>query len=100
MTQPANLLIGTPAYGGQVHVDYVSSLLVFQRQGTLTIGNELITRNTRLDFTSARIRTCSFSTVTSHDDVAHDRSARMRRAGGVEAADGDSTHDRRDGRCS
>jgi hypothetical protein len=49
MTQPANLLIGTPAYGGQVHVDYVSSLLVFQRQGIvftlMTIGNEsLITR--------------------------------------------------------
>ena len=49
MAQPANLLIGTPAYGGQVHVDYVSSLLVFQRQGIMftlmTIGNEsLITR--------------------------------------------------------
>lgn len=49
MGQPANLLIGTPAYGGQVHVDYVSSLLVFQRQGIvftlMTIGNEsLITR--------------------------------------------------------
>lgn len=49
MGQPANLLIGTPAYGGQVHVDYVNSLLVFQRQGIaftlMTIGNEsLITR--------------------------------------------------------
>jgi hypothetical protein len=49
MAQSANLLIGTPAYGGQVHVDYVSSLLVFQRQGIvfslMTIGNEsLITR--------------------------------------------------------
>jgi hypothetical protein len=44
-----NLLIGTPAYAGQVHVDYVSALLVFQRQGLpftlMTIGNEsLITR--------------------------------------------------------
>jgi hypothetical protein len=49
MGQPANLLIGTPAYGGQVHVDYVSSLLVFQRQGIvftlMTSGHEsLITR--------------------------------------------------------
>ena len=49
MAQSANLLIGTPAYGGQVHVDYVSSLLVFQREGIvftlMTIGNEsLITR--------------------------------------------------------
>jgi hypothetical protein len=44
-----NLLIGTPAYAGQVHVDYVSALLVFQRQAIpftlMTIGNEsLITR--------------------------------------------------------
>jgi len=33
MAQPANFLIGKPAYGGQVHVNYVSSLLVLQRQG-------------------------------------------------------------------
>jgi hypothetical protein len=44
-----NLLIGTPAYAGQVHVDYVSALLVFQRERLpftlMTIGNEsLITR--------------------------------------------------------
>jgi hypothetical protein len=44
-----NLLIGTPAYAGQVHVDYVSALLVFQRHAVpftlMTIGNEsLITR--------------------------------------------------------
>lgn len=28
MPQATNILIGTPAYGGQVHVDYVSSLLM------------------------------------------------------------------------
>jgi hypothetical protein len=44
-----NLLIGTPAHAGQVHVDYVSALLVFQRHAIpftlMTIGNEsLITR--------------------------------------------------------
>ena len=49
MAQDINLLIGTPAYGGQVHVEYVSALLLFQRLGVafalMTIGNEsLITR--------------------------------------------------------
>lgn len=49
MVAEVNLLIGTPAYAGQVHVDYVSALLVFQRQGLpftlMTISNEsLITR--------------------------------------------------------
>lgn len=49
MVANVNLLIGTPAYAGQVHVDYVSALLVFQRQAVpftlMTIGNEsLITR--------------------------------------------------------
>jgi uncharacterized protein YqfA (UPF0365 family) len=48
-TANINLLIGTPAYAGQVHVDYVSALLVFQRERVpftlMTIGNEsLITR--------------------------------------------------------
>lgn len=45
----ANILIGTPAYGGQVHVDYVHSLMDFFRHKirfrVFTIGNEsLITR--------------------------------------------------------
>jgi len=43
------LLIGTPAYGGMVHLDYVNSLLEFQKQGLnfalASLGNEsLITR--------------------------------------------------------
>lgn len=49
MAQTVQLLIGTPAYAGQVHVDFVSALLVFQRERIpftlMTIGNEsLITR--------------------------------------------------------
>ena len=49
MVANVNLLIGTPAYAGQVHVDYVAALLEFRRQGMpftlMTIGNEsLITR--------------------------------------------------------
>lgn len=45
----ANILIGTPAYGGQVHVDYVHALMDFFRRRirfrVFTIGNEsLITR--------------------------------------------------------
>jgi hypothetical protein len=49
MAVPANLLIGTPAYGGQVHIDYVSAILGYQNLGIpfglMTIGNEsLITR--------------------------------------------------------
>jgi len=49
VAENVNLLIGTPAYAGQVHVDYVSALLVFQRERVpftlMTIGNEsLITR--------------------------------------------------------
>ena len=43
------LLIGTPAYGGMMHSDYVSALLQYQRAGIdfalMSIGNEsLITR--------------------------------------------------------
>jgi hypothetical protein len=43
------LLIGTPAYGGMMHSDYVSALLMYQRAGIdfalMNIGNEsLITR--------------------------------------------------------
>ncbi len=43
------LLIGTPAYGGMMHSDYVSALLQYQRAGVnfalMSIGNEsLITR--------------------------------------------------------
>jgi hypothetical protein len=49
MTEPVNVLIGTPAYAGMVHVDFVSTLLSFTRARIpftlLTIGNEsLITR--------------------------------------------------------
>jgi len=45
----ANIMIGTPAYGGQVHVDYVHGLMDFFRYRirfrVFTIGNEsLITR--------------------------------------------------------
>lgn len=43
------VLIGTPAYGGMVHLDYLNSLLDYQRQGLnfslAALGNEsLITR--------------------------------------------------------
>ncbi len=43
------LMIGTPAYGGMVHCDYVNALLHYQRAGVdyglMTLGNEsLITR--------------------------------------------------------
>lgn len=43
------ILIGTPAYGGMVHLDYVNSLLEYQKNGLdfalASIGNEsLITR--------------------------------------------------------
>lgn len=43
------LMIGTPAYGGMMHSDYVSALLLYQRAGInfalMSIGNEsLITR--------------------------------------------------------
>jgi hypothetical protein len=46
---PPNLMIGTPAYGGMVHTDYVNSLFGFTqasiRYTLMTIGNEsLITR--------------------------------------------------------
>ena len=44
-----NILIGTPAYGGQVHTDYVKSILPLQSVGvnfnTIFVGNQsLITR--------------------------------------------------------
>jgi len=49
MLSEKNLIIGTPAYSGMVHTDYVHSLLGFSRCGIpfglLSIGNEsLITR--------------------------------------------------------
>jgi hypothetical protein len=52
-----NLLIGTPAYAGQVHVDYVAALLDYQRQGLpftlLTIGNESLRPRARNAIISA-----------------------------------------------
>jgi hypothetical protein len=52
-----NLLIGTPAYAGQVHVDYVAALLDYQRQGLpftlLTIGNESLPPRARNAIISA-----------------------------------------------
>ena len=44
-----NLFIGTPAYNGMVHIDYLNSIMEYHRAGipitTMTIGNEsLITR--------------------------------------------------------
>lgn len=49
MVANVNLLIGTPAYAGQVHVDYLAALLEYRREGLpftlLTVGNErLLTR--------------------------------------------------------
>ena len=49
MNSQAHVLIGTPAYGGMIHSDYVNALLTYQHAGIsfglMTIGNEsLITR--------------------------------------------------------
>ncbi len=49
MSADFNLLIGTPAYGGMIHADYVNALLGYQSLGIrfslMSIGNEsLITR--------------------------------------------------------
>jgi hypothetical protein len=49
MNAPGNILIGTPAYNGQLHVDYLHSILDIAKAGipysVFTIGNEsLITR--------------------------------------------------------
>ncbi len=39
-----NVLVGTPAYGGMVHIDYLNSILNFHHKkipfGTMSIGNE------------------------------------------------------------
>ena len=48
-SDPARLMVGTPAYGGMVHVDYLRGLFGFMQAGIqfhmFTIGNEsLITR--------------------------------------------------------
>ena len=58
---PIHVMIGTPAYGGMVHVDFVNSLLEFRNAGIpytlVTVGNEsLITRarNTILAAFAAR----------------------------------------------
>ena len=49
MTESPNIMVGTPAYNGMVHTDYVNSLLSFNiaglRFGYLSLGGEsLITR--------------------------------------------------------
>ena len=49
MNSDLNILIGTPAYNGQIHVDYLHAILDFAKAGipysVVTIGNEsLITR--------------------------------------------------------
>lgn len=62
-SEPPNLLIGTPAYGGQVHIDYVHGLMDLYRLGIrfrlLTIGNESLITRARNTLISAFHRTRS-----------------------------------------
>jgi len=48
-----NVLIGTPAYGGMVHLDYLKSLLEYQRHGLpfslASFGNESLAGLTMYD---------------------------------------------------
>jgi hypothetical protein len=84
MPQDVQLLIGTPAYAGQVHVDYVSALLVFQRERVpftlMTIGNEsLITRarNTVISAFHARREFSHLLFLDGDVHLPHEGLARM-----------------------
>jgi hypothetical protein len=64
--ESVRLLIGTPAYGGMIHCDYVSALLAYQHAGIafglMTIGNEsLITR----------ARNTILAEFDAHEDFTH-----------------------------
>lgn len=56
-TSAARLLIGTPAYGSQVHLDYLHSIMSFYREGIrftiLSIGNESLVTRARNTIVSA-----------------------------------------------
>lgn len=75
MAAHVNLLIGTPAYAGQVHVDYVSALLVFQRQAVpftlMTIGNESLITRARNTIISAFHERREFSHLLFLDGDVH-----------------------------
>ncbi len=84
MAENVNLLIGTPAYAGQVHIDYVSALLVFQRERIpftlMTIGNDsLITRarNTIISAFFARREFTHLLFLNGDVHLPHEGLARM-----------------------
>jgi hypothetical protein len=70
-----NLLIGTPAYAGQVHVDYLSALLVFQRERIpftlMTIGNESLITRARNTIISAFFERRDFTHLLFLDGDVH-----------------------------
>ncbi len=75
MAENVNLLIGTPAYAGQVHIDYVSALLVFQRERIpftlMTIGNDSLITRARNTIISAFFARREFTHLLFLDGEVH-----------------------------
>jgi hypothetical protein len=75
VAENVNLLIGTPAYAGQVHIDYVSALLVFQRERIpftlMTIGNDSLITRARNTIISAFFARREFTHLLFLDGEVH-----------------------------
>jgi hypothetical protein len=75
VAENVNLLIGTPAHAGQVHVDYVSALLMFQREHIrftlMTIGNESLITRARNTIISAFFERREFTHLLFLDGDVH-----------------------------
>ena len=75
VAEKVNLLIGTPACAGQVHVDYVSALLAFQREHLpftlMTIGNDSLITRARNTIISAFFERREFTHLLFLDGDVH-----------------------------
>lgn len=70
-----NVLIGTPAYGGQVHIDYVHALMDFFREQirfrVFTIGNESLITRARNTIVSAFYQSTAYTHLLFLDGDVH-----------------------------
>jgi hypothetical protein len=75
VAENTNLLIGTPAHAGQVHADYVSALLMYQRERIpftlMMIGNESLITRARNTIISAFFSRREFSHLLFLDGDVH-----------------------------
>lgn len=74
-SEPAHLLIGTPAYGGMVHVEFVNSLSSYHQAGIafrlMALGNESLITRARNTILSTFFHAPEFSHLLFLDGDVH-----------------------------